>query len=388
MENYFKMNGVYICPICRNKNDGSYQDFLNNHMDHLDQFKDETKKKIYMNLSTSTPMGQSIMPSGDKYYGMKYHGILYYVCPTCATAETSSYEDFIHKHSIYLGIFKSIKKLDIIKSAMNSTEPVPSTSTNIFDNSMNRKRSGSPNAGNNKKNNKTQRKRTEAKHAMNRRVQEYTVEPETDTAEARNIDQFMKNSKSEITGILEDALQRLNAIKVNFFLEAIYTNVDGEIAKRAFKTSIKSVLMDTDIPAFIQAEGNKIIHEADENESKKSGWTLERITRINIRINKYSPMRGSSYIPLPEWVELTKSCVNVKNFNDDLCFKYSILSKILIDEYNDANPYRANKYNNIQHLFDFSTIIKFPPSMHEIKKFENANNLSINIFGIEHRHVV
>jgi len=41
---------------------------------------------------------------------------------------------------------------------------------------------------------------------------------------------------------------------------------------------------------------------------------------LNIKISRYNPLRGSSYIKLPEKLKAKKACVNVQN-HDEECFR-------------------------------------------------------------------
>ena len=38
----------------------------------------------------------------------------------------------------------------------------------------------------------------------------------------------------------------------------------------------------------------------EEFEIKGSQWKLNRILKMELRINKYNPLRGASYIPVPK----------------------------------------------------------------------------------------
>src|SRR5690606_15886632 len=44
----------------------------------------------------------------------------------------------------------------------------------------------------------------------------------------------------------------------------------------------------------------------------KSGWVFEQNIKINVNIYKCQPIRGSSYIELPEIIERRQACINIK----------------------------------------------------------------------------
>lgn len=66
----------------------------------------------------------------------------------------------------------------------------------------------------------------------------------------------------------------------------------------------------------------------DSNITKNNSANIEiKLKKILIKISKFQPLVGSSYMELPEWLANKKCCINVKN-NDQLCFAYSIACHI------------------------------------------------------------
>ena len=54
-----------------------------------------------------------------------------------------------------------------------------------------------------------------------------------------------------------------------------------------------------------------------------SGWVMERILTTYINVARYAPLRGGSYIPLPEKLENKKTIINVQN-RDNHCLRWAI----------------------------------------------------------------
>ena len=52
----------------------------------------------------------------------------------------------------------------------------------------------------------------------------------------------------------------------------------------------------------------------------ESGFTLDKITHLNINFHRLVLTRGSSYMKLPKWIASKKAVINSKN-NDRKCFK-------------------------------------------------------------------
>lgn len=108
------------------------------------------------------------------------------------------------------------------------------------------------------------------------------------------------------------------------------------------------------------------------------GWALERIAFVEINVNKYSPLCGSSYIKLPKSIENKKAVINVEN-QDPYCFAWAVTSAL----------YPANGHTSDTSSYPhFSTVLNltgmsFPVKLRDISKFEEMNNISINVYGLE-----
>ena len=68
--------------------------------------------------------------------------------------------------------------------------------------------------------------------------------------------------------------------------------------------------------------------------SEGSGWTIEVILQHYVNIVKYLPLRGNSYLPLPEELRNPKKgLINLKN-EDDKCFLWCHVRHL--------NPFKNN----------------------------------------------
>src|SRR5678815_4473154 len=91
--------------------------------------------------------------------------------------------------------------------------------------------------------------------------------------------------------------------------------------------------------------------------------------------------RGSSYIPLPEYLANKKAIINMKN-EDEECFKWCVTRAL--------NPVEEHSYRITKELIKQSeelnwSGIEFPVAAdaNVISRFERNNNISVNVFGYE-----
>jgi glutaredoxin-related protein len=79
-----------------------------------------------------------------------------------------------------------------------------------------------------------------------------------------------------------------------------YKRGTEEYQKINFKTQNEIITKTFSLADLCSTSKNKILSEMEQCEIKGSQWKLNRILKMELRINKYNPLRGSSYIPLPK----------------------------------------------------------------------------------------
>ena len=109
-----------------------------------------------------------------------------------------------------------------------------------------------------------------------------------------------------------------------------------------------------------------------------SGWYFKEVLRLEVHTVEYNPIKGSSYIDLPEWIKNKKAIINIKN-RDDKCFIWSILRYLYTKEKDAQYLKDLRKYE-----FSFNTKgLTFPLKLKDITKFEKLNPEipGINVFS-------
>ncbi|GFV34589.1 uncharacterized protein TNCV_1448951 [Trichonephila clavipes] len=146
-----------------------------------------------------------------------------------------------------------------------------------------------------------------------------------------------------------------------------------------FKTPNNEVLQETNLARLYDDMSEKIVKESEDFEGRDSGWTLDEILRLEVRTNRYSPFRGSSFIEVPKQIAETKAIINVINKKDSQCFMWSILAALYP---NTSNPNKTSSYVPHLNKLNFDGI-SFPTPLNEVKKFSKMNDIGINIYSFE-----
>jgi len=66
-----------------------------------------------------------------------------------------------------------------------------------------------------------------------------------------------------------------------------------------------------------------LVVRSDDFQLKDSGWSLQEILHLELQICKQEIVAGSSYVPLPDFIQNKKACINPKNM-DEYCFKWVV----------------------------------------------------------------
>jgi len=87
---------------------------------------------------------------------------------------------------------------------------------------------------------------------------------------------------------------------------------------------------DSDWECIFHEHTMEIISKIQEFQERDSGWSLIKLIRLEMNVNHYTPMAGSSIIPLPRFLLMKKAIVNVCNENYQYYFKWALNSVLKI----------------------------------------------------------
>ena len=149
--------------------------------------------------------------------------------------------------------------------------------------------------------------------------------------------------------------------------------------KAYFRSGTHINLKSTDVEKLIDKCVKKIIEDLEAFQKNGSGWYFKEVVQLEIHTVEFNPTKGSSYIPLPDWITNKKAIVNIEN-KDEKCFLWCILRYLHPVDEKDKRITDLKKYE-----FSLNTKgIDFPMKLKHISKFEKLN-LSlpgINVFSV------
>ena len=118
-----------------------------------------------------------------------------------------------------------------------------------------------------------------------------------------------------------------------------------------------------------------------QNKMRGSDLEFDGVNFLYYDFNEISLNRGGSYIDSQKWLKDKKSTINPKN-NDDKCFQYAITLALNLDNI-DNHPERISKIKPFIDQYNWKDI-DFPPTSKDWKKFEQNNEIALNILYVPH----
>ena len=131
---------------------------------------------------------------------------------------------------------------------------------------------------------------------------------------------------------LKEFLRNHPNIKVKFILVCLMEKEEWEKDylmtfndKAYFNSDTFINIESTDVKEILAKVIHTILEKISIYQQNGSGWYFKEVLHFEIYTVVYKPIRGSSYIPLPDWIMLKKAIVNVRN-TDEKCFLWCVLA--------------------------------------------------------------
>ena len=195
----------------------------------------------------------------------------------------------------------------------------------------------------------------------------------------------LQNTRLAIENHITKILTSMKGLKFVETLKVTFKKQDGDgtLYKTAyFNSKPKTIINYTEINEALQLSKQQILNMIAQWISEGSGWTIESVDNHYLNIVQYQPMKGSSYIKLPQELRNSaKGLINMKN-EDNECFRWCHIRHL---NPQDIHPERIKKSDKEYiNTLDYSGI-EFPVTIKQYNKIEKQNEININVFGYENK---
>ena len=191
---------------------------------------------------------------------------------------------------------------------------------------------------------------------------------------------FLQNARQNIT----DVLKNNRRMKVKMILRCNMERMGNSgrvIQPAAFYSATEVNLDGTDEKELYDTMVEKILEKIAKFQSMGSCWRFHKVIRLELHTVEYKPLRGETYIPLPEELTVKKAIINMKN-NDNKCFLWCVLRAL---NPRDKDQERLDtKLREKENTLNIKGI-EYPVSLKDITKFEK--HISITALGHEEKGI-
>ena len=115
-----------------------------------------------------------------------------------------------------------------------------------------------------------------------------------------------------------------------------------------------------------------------------SRFRFDEVLFLDVNLHRLNLTRGSSYLPLSDWLARKKAIVNPQNDNEK-CFKWAVIAALRWTDIK-SHPERISNLREFSSDYDWSGL-NFPVSIKDINIFEMNNDISVNVLSVEDKNI-
>ncbi|XP_053209662.1 uncharacterized protein LOC128393504 [Panonychus citri] len=193
-----------------------------------------------------------------------------------------------------------------------------------------------------------------------------------------DLDELFNDHRNIIENLFFYINEKLKCFKFQIcvFIHFVKPN-DGNSTTSYICSSMKTITTPWNSMDVLNECQVEISATIDSFTNKGSGWAIDEICTIEIRVAKYRPDSGGCYKQkLPDWIHNKKAIISPNCERN--CFIYSVLMGLYPQVKNAQKVSKYKKY--LDKYYDFKGVVKIS----EIPKFEKVHKISINIYSLDY----
>ena len=200
-----------------------------------------------------------------------------------------------------------------------------------------------------------------------------------DEIEGMDVDTFFATTKRFLIDLLRrETRNRAVHSQATTWIRFVKDGIES--VELVFNSRMLAVYNLSDMDEIVSAMIEHMYQQIENPALKDSKFVCDGVIHMEIDFHRLNLTRGSSYMPLPDWLAKKGAIINPKN-SDMECFKWAVTAAMKWKDI-DNHPERITKLKRYEDDFDWSKI-KFPASFRDIKRFQSRNEITINILAFE-----
>ena len=200
-----------------------------------------------------------------------------------------------------------------------------------------------------------------------------------------DVDTLFNRIRKELIGLNKRELKTRTSARIQTTAWIRFVRDDEEGQERvelAFNSLMTSVYQGSKPDQIVDGMIANMKFQIENPALLNSRFVFDEFLYLDVNFHQLNLMRGSSYLPLPDWLARKKAVVNPHN-DDEECLKWSVIAA---ENAGMKDPQRVSNLRKFIDNYDWSKL-EFPVSIKDIGKFETRNNISVNVLAVECRDI-
>ena len=200
-----------------------------------------------------------------------------------------------------------------------------------------------------------------------------------------DVDTFFNRIRKELIGLIKQELKTQTSARIQTTAWIRFIRDDKEDQERvelAFNSLMMSVYRGSEPDQIVDGMIANMKFQMENPALLNSRFIFDEFLYLDVNFHQLNLMRGSSYLPLPDWLARKKAIVNPHN-DDEENFKWSLIAA---ENAGMKDPQRVSNLRKLTDNCDWSGL-EFLVSIKDIGKFETRNNISVNVLAVEGRDI-
>ena len=200
-----------------------------------------------------------------------------------------------------------------------------------------------------------------------------------------DVDTFFNRIRKELIELIKRELRTRTSARIQTTAWIRFVRDDEEGQERievAFNSLMTSVHRGSEPDQIVDRMIANMKFQIENPALLNSRFVFDEFLYLDVNFHQLNLTRGSSYLPLPDWLVRKKVIVDPHN-DDKECFKWSVIAA---ENVGMKDPQCVSNLRKFMDNYDWSGL-EFPVSIKDIGKFETRNYISVNVLAVEGRDV-
>ena len=198
-----------------------------------------------------------------------------------------------------------------------------------------------------------------------------------------DVDTFFNRMRKRLIELIKREPNTLTSARIQMTTWIRFAR-DEDRVDLAFNSLMTSIYRGSNLDQIVDGMIANMKFQIEDPALLNSRFVFNEVLYLDVNFHQLNLMRGSSYLPLPDFIAKRKAVINPQN-RDEECFKWAIIA---VNKWMDidSHPERVSNLREFADNYDWSGL-EFPVSVKQIGKFEAKNNISVNELRLEGKDI-